>query len=351
MANEVFRHKRVAIDFDGTLFEDQYTIDESFEKQHNLKVKTGADEVTRWLKEQGFEILIFTCRPDYHRAYLEKQMKANNISHDYILFYTKPRVDLYIDDKGFRFENWDITKQWIASKLLDAGSLQMNSQQPDTCFEHRLRKEKIKHLESGKFKKVLDIGCGDGDVFEGVSIKGMALDGVEPDKNLREKAAQKKEYTKIYDSIQEVNIDDYDCVTALGVLEHVKDDYAFLKELKDAKNLYTTVPNADSFHRYFGVKLGLLDDITELKAHDHEVGHERYYTFAAYKKLMEKFCREFGFKIKSFGTTSMKVFSNIEMNGLGDRIEAFNQTGEELGLVGEDAKHGAELYCLLEKTK
>lgn len=44
-------------------------------------------------------------------------MKLNGIVHDYIMFYTKPRVDLYIDDKGFRFENWTSTREWIAKKI------------------------------------------------------------------------------------------------------------------------------------------------------------------------------------------------------------------------------------------
>ena len=111
------KHRRVAIDFDGTLFEDCRSIDDSFENKAPLTPKPHAKEVTAWFKEQNIEILIFTCRPDYHRQYLESLLTKNGISFDYILFYTKPRVDLYIDDKGFRFENWEDTQKWVADQL------------------------------------------------------------------------------------------------------------------------------------------------------------------------------------------------------------------------------------------
>ena len=90
--------------------------------------------------------MIFTCRPDYHRAYLEDLLKKADIVYDYILFYTKPRVDLYIDDKGFRFVNWDETKQFISQQLVLENQLKVISQQPTSIFEQYLRKEKFKQF-------------------------------------------------------------------------------------------------------------------------------------------------------------------------------------------------------------
>lgn len=116
-SRDVFRHKRVAIDFDGTLFSDEGNVDVSFEKKLSLEPMEGARETTNWLRQQGFEILIFTCRPDYHRVYMESLLNDAEIAFDYILFYTKPRVDLYIDDKGFRFEDWSKTHEWIQGHL------------------------------------------------------------------------------------------------------------------------------------------------------------------------------------------------------------------------------------------
>ena len=113
----IFRHKRVAIDFDGTLVEESKNVFEDFEKNIPLRGLPGSSQTTTFLKNNGFEILIFTCRPDYHRKYMEKILDDNKISYDYILFYTKPRVDLYIDNKGYRFENWASTESWIKEKL------------------------------------------------------------------------------------------------------------------------------------------------------------------------------------------------------------------------------------------
>ena len=113
----MFKYKRVAIDFDGTLVEDSKNIELDVQNWMIPKALDGASASTKKLKELGFEILIFTCRPDYHRKFMEEAMSTQDIFFDYILFYTKPRVDLYIDDKGFRFESWNDTMKFIGEKL------------------------------------------------------------------------------------------------------------------------------------------------------------------------------------------------------------------------------------------
>lgn len=343
-----FRHKRVAVDFDGTLFEDSASVEDTFLNKTELQVKPHASESSEWLKKQGFEILIFTCRPDYHRQYLEAQLRKNRISFDYILFYTKPRVDLYIDDKGFRFENWNDTKKWIEARLLlEQGKVV--SEQPDTAHEKLLRKEKIKHLDYTNFKSVLDVGCGDGNVWEGVAIGDCIFDAVEPDPNLRQQAMEKGLYRKLFHDISEANLAEYDCVTILGVLEHVDDDKAFLANFAAAKRIYATVPNANSFHRYFGKHLGMLRELTELKEHDFAIGHQRYYTYDHFNEFITAFCETNAFAIRSFGTTSFKISSNAEMAFFRERIPFLNAAAEELQLIGEKNKYGAEIYAYIEK--
>jgi hypothetical protein len=114
---KMFKYKRMAIDFDGTLVEDSKDIEKDFKNKKIPKAINGAKEATLDFKKKGFEILIFTCRPDYHRPLMEKILKKHKICYDYILFYTKPRVDIYIDNKGYRFENWQDTKQYINFNL------------------------------------------------------------------------------------------------------------------------------------------------------------------------------------------------------------------------------------------
>ena len=119
---KVFKWKRVAIDFDGTLVKnpiEPYTTDDYFDANWGLAEIPGAKETTAWLRTQGFEILVFTCRQDYQRAYIEKQLREHHITWDYIVFYAKPHADLYIDDKGFRFVDWNHTREWIKNTLRD----------------------------------------------------------------------------------------------------------------------------------------------------------------------------------------------------------------------------------------
>lgn len=347
-----FKHKRVAIDFDGTIFVDSGNIDSSFNQQIDLSPIDGASEVTRWLKSQEFEILIFTCRPDYHRQYLELQLNKNNIYFDYILFYTKPRVDLYIDDKGFRFVNWPETKQWIQQELANIGSLLTISQQPNTDFERILRKQKVKQLHFGEVRSLLDIGCGDGDCLDGITFeRATVIDAVEPDANLRALAATRGIYRHIYNDVSNVDPAAYDCVLALGVLEHVKDDQRFLDSLHQAKRIYCTVPNAESFHRQVGIELGLLSHLRELTANDIEVGHLRYYTLADIKRLISGFVHKHpAFKATRLGTTGFKFTSNIEMKQFSSRADHIHKAATKLRLAGENRRFGAEIYFELSRT-
>ncbi len=346
-----FKHKRIAIDFDGTLFADTENIETTYINKLPLFPNPGAGEVTSWLKEQGFEILIFTCRPDYHRAYLEKQMAMHGIAHDYILFYTKPRVDLYIDDKGFRFHNWALTKDWIRNKLVEDGNLAAKSQHPNTDYEKILRKEKLKYINLDRFESILDVGCGDGDCMRGLVFgSNQIIDAVEPDSDLRDKAFLTNSYRNIYSDISEISIKDYDCVLALGVLEHVENDFEFLESLSDAKRIFCTVPNANSFHRYLGLEMGLIDQIDALQAHDHEIGHKRYYSYENLRGLIDKFTSKYQkFTLNKYGTSSFKFTSNTEMLIFKDRAEKINQVAERLGIIGDGQSFGAEIYFELEQ--
>jgi len=100
MKKKIF-HKRIALDYDGTLVED-------VSPATNGKATKGAKEFTEKLREEGWEILISTCRPDWQRKEIEHNLESQGIMFDYIFFYQKPGVTVYVDDKGIRFENnWE----------------------------------------------------------------------------------------------------------------------------------------------------------------------------------------------------------------------------------------------------
>ena len=97
MGKHVF-YKRIALDYDGTLVED-------VSPDTDGKATEGAREFTEKLREEGWEILISTCRPDWQRRELEHNLRSQGIVFDYIFYYQKPGVTVYVDDKGMRFEN------------------------------------------------------------------------------------------------------------------------------------------------------------------------------------------------------------------------------------------------------
>lgn len=340
----MFKHKRIAIDFDGTLFADQGDIELGYSCNTTLQVMPGASTVTKWLREQGFELLIFTCRPDYHRRYLETHLNNADIAFDYILFYTKPRVDLYIDDKGFRFENWDLTKNFIEKKLFASNELSVVSQSPNQLFEQCLRKNRLDVLikitrSFSDITNILDFGCGDG--LTDWPSTNWCVDGYDTDKNLLQLAAKTQHYRNVYAELPDLRA--YDCISLMGVLEHVKHEEDVLNKLLNSKYIFITVPNALSLHRLAGVKMQLLENPYELQAHDFAVGHQKYYDPTSLDQALLKNLQNTHSKIEC-GTISVKTGSNAQMIPMIESSQILNSVGEDVGLTGPNTTHGAEIY-------
>ncbi len=113
--NQEIKFRRVMIDLDGTIhkyskgFQDGSIYDEPFE---------GAKEVIDWLKDQGYEIVIFTTRASKENALntgddhikqisnVGTWLKNNGIYFDRITA-EKITADFYIDDKAVAIKNGD----------------------------------------------------------------------------------------------------------------------------------------------------------------------------------------------------------------------------------------------------
>lgn len=128
--------KRVMIDLDGTIhkyskgYADGTIYDDPFD---------GAREVINWLKDKGYEIVIFTTRASKRNAEElggneEEQIEniinwliKNNIYFDYVTA-EKLAADFYIDDKAIPIENgnWDAVFTVIKKKAEYSDVLEQN---------------------------------------------------------------------------------------------------------------------------------------------------------------------------------------------------------------------------------
>ena len=120
----------------------------------------------------------------------------------------------------------------------------------------------------------------------------------------------------------------YDVVCLMGILEHVDDPISLLRASgKCASTIFITVPNAESFHRYFGVELGIIDDIHQLDSQDIAIGHKRVYDHnMLYKDIIDS---KINFFIKDIGTSSFKFATSklIESTYSYNEIQCINSAG------------------------
>lgn len=113
------RNKTIAIDFDGTI------VDFKFPKIGDLK--PWAKETVQVLREEGWRIIIWTCRGGIYEDDVKRFLLENSIPFDTINNHTeydmskyhlggvrKVYADIYIDDRNiFHIDDWSL----IATKL------------------------------------------------------------------------------------------------------------------------------------------------------------------------------------------------------------------------------------------
>lgn len=122
----IIEQRRAMIDLDGTIhkyskgYADGTIYDDPFE---------GAKKVIDWLKDKGFEIVIFTSRASKENARImggsheneiekvENYLKYHNIHFDRVTAEKLP-ADFYVDDKAIVIKNgdWDAVLKVIKSR-------------------------------------------------------------------------------------------------------------------------------------------------------------------------------------------------------------------------------------------
>lgn len=191
----------------------------------------------------------------------------------------------------------------------------------------QLYKEKRKRL----FKKfesfftgesALEIGVGNGEFSQFIIEKFNKVTFVDGSKValenlktiLKENKIENKEIEFVESLVENLNLDKkFDNIFLTHILEHLKYPIKVLKKLKQFLskngNIYISVPNANSIHRFIGVAMGLLDKVTSLNEQDIALGHYRVYTPSKFKSHI----RKAGLKIIHFGGLMIKPLSNRQM--------------------------------------
>jgi 2-polyprenyl-3-methyl-5-hydroxy-6-metoxy-1,4-benzoquinol methylase len=139
----------------------------------------------------------------------------------------------------------------------------------------------------------------------------------------------------------------YDTIFMSHILEHLDDPVSLLIRSRSwlAANgrILVSVPNANSLHRFVGVKLGLLPSHESLNEQDVILGHRRVYS----PSLLKQQVTQSGLTIAHFGGIMIKPLSNrqIEAQWSDELIDAFFALSDdfpelcsEIYIVAEDRK-------------
>jgi hypothetical protein len=113
--------KNLGIDFDGVIHNDNLGFHDGTVYGEPIE---GSLESIKLLSE-FFNIIIFTAKAKKDRPLIDGKSGAELVEewllkHNVLKYISeitaeKPRALLYVDDKGFRFENWQDTMKFIKS--------------------------------------------------------------------------------------------------------------------------------------------------------------------------------------------------------------------------------------------
>ena len=66
----------------------------------------GVVDAIRKLRDEGHYVVIYTSRRESDRNVTERWLESYGIPYDELVM-NKPRGQVYVDDRGYRFEGWD----------------------------------------------------------------------------------------------------------------------------------------------------------------------------------------------------------------------------------------------------
>jgi 2-polyprenyl-3-methyl-5-hydroxy-6-metoxy-1,4-benzoquinol methylase len=103
-------------------------------------------------------------------------------------------------------------------------------------------------------------------------------------------------------------------IVASHFLEHIADAVGLLRLIRGWIQsdgvLLLVVPNASSVHRQIGVRMGLIQSVTDLNDGDRMIGHQRVYTA---ELLRAHFAQSGGFQVELLRGVTLKTLSNAQL--------------------------------------
>ena len=174
-------------------------------------------------------------------------------------------------------------------------------------------------------QKILDLGCGTGDLIKLLKIKNSLVEGVEISRKAA-KIGQRRGYKITIADLHKkfpYKNNSFDTITAGEIIEHIYDTDFFLEEIKRIlkKNgtLIITTPNLATLGRRLMLLFGINPHIeTNL---ENSAGHIRYFT----KKSLEELLNKHSFKIMYFCSDTINFTNNgqIKSNFLANIFPTF----------------------------
>lgn len=191
-----------------------------------------------------------------------------------------------------------------------------------------VRAPKIVELSS-KNKRILDVGCGFGDVGAMLIDRSNEVYGVDISKQCVKVCASKGMITKLCDVEKDAIPfkEKFDVIIAGEIIEHVYDTEGFLKKLRSSLKkdgeLIITTPNVAALGRRLLLLIGKnphLEPSLDIKY----AGHVRYFT----KNLLKELLEGAGFRVVHFssGVINFNSSGTIKSETLANLYPTFGNT-------------------------
>lgn len=192
----------------------------------------------------------------------------------------------------------------------------------ETRYQVQFRRKKVLDIiEQGKYRKILEVGCG----MDPLAAYVKEFDKytiVEPGKEFLEnarKVLQGQEgmvyvYGCIEDKLDELSNDTYDMVIVGGLLHEVEDPEKLLRAVKAVSTTQTVVhvnvPNAYSIHRILAYEAGIIPELTQLTERNIELQQNNVFDLKSLQTLIGK---TGNVQVCETGSYFVKPFSHRQM--------------------------------------